>query len=167
MKSRAHPALAGLLLGLFVGTALIGCKSTGQGTGESRTGDAKVSFTWEESGPTSGKLKATVIRPDGKQESYEGKFYQITQDTHVETIGDLWSPWYPGWGGWAYWGPVPEDSFIQHYSGHVVANLAGPNGQRMRCQFQLNRSSEGLKGGGQGQCQLPDGQTITAEFPPA
>jgi hypothetical protein len=50
---------------------------------------------------------------------------------------------------------------------HVVANLAGPNGQRMRCQFRVLRSSEGMKGGGQGQCQLPTGQTINADFPPS
>jgi putative hemolysin len=37
----------------------------------------------------------------------------------------------------------------------------------MRCQFQLNRSGEGMKGGGQGQCQLPDGRTINVEFPPS
>jgi hypothetical protein len=167
MKLGARMALGKLVLGLLVGVALIGCKSTGQGMGESTAGNTKATFTWEESGPTSGKLKATLTTPGGTQETYEGKFYQITTDTHVETISDLWQPWYPGWYGWPYWGPVPEDSFVQHYSGHVVANLAGPNGQRMRCHFQLNRSSEGLKGGGQGQCQLPNGQTINAEFPPS
>lgn len=36
-----------------------------------------------------------------------------------------------------------------HYTGHVVANLTGPNGQRMRCQFQLLRAGDGMKGGGQ------------------
>jgi hypothetical protein len=156
-----------LLFGLLLGAVLLGCKSTGQGMGESRTGDVKVSFTWEESGPSSGMLKATVTKPDGTPETYQGKFYQITRETHVTTIGGLWDPWYPRWGGWAYWGPEPADSFIEHYTGHVVANLSGPNGQRMRCQFQLLRSSEGMKGGGQGQCQLPSGQTINAEFPPS
>jgi hypothetical protein len=51
--------------------------------------------------------------------------------------------------------------------GHVVPNLAAPGGQRMRCQFQLLRSGDGMAGGGQGQCQLPSGQTIDAEFPPS
>jgi hypothetical protein len=107
------------------------------------------------------------MKPDGGPETYEGKFYQITKDTHVDTLGGLWDPWYPRWGGWAYWGPEPEESFVEHYTGHVVANLLGPNGQRMRCQFLLLRSGEGMKGGGQGQCQLPTGQTVNAEFAPA
>lgn len=52
--------LSSLTFGLFLVAALVGCKSTGQGMGESRTGDVKASFTWEESGPSSGMLKATV-----------------------------------------------------------------------------------------------------------
>jgi hypothetical protein len=86
------------ILGLLLGIAVFGCKSTGEGMGESRTG---------------------------------------------------------------------EDSFVAHYTGHVVANLSGPDGQRMRCQFRLLRSGQGMKGGGQGQCQLPSGETIHAEFPPS
>jgi hypothetical protein len=164
---RARVLLSLLLCGLLLGTATVGCKSTGVGTGESRTGNIKAEFTWEESGPSSGTLHATVTKPGAPPETYEGKFYQITHESQVQTLGPLWSPWYPTWGGWAYWGPEPEDSFIEHYTGHVVANLAGPNGQRMRCQFQLLRSGEGMRGGGQGECQLPSGQTIRAEFPPS
>ena len=100
MKLGARMALGKLVLGLLVGVALIGCKSTGQGMGESTAGNTKATFTWEESGPTSGKLKATLTTPGGTQETYEGKFYQITTDTHVQTISDLWQPWYPGWYGW-------------------------------------------------------------------
>jgi hypothetical protein len=162
-------ATATLFLALFVGAVLSGCKSTGEGTGESPTaaGGVKARFTWEESDPSSGNMKATVTMPDGTEQTYEGKFYQITKESRIDTIGPLWDPWYPGWYGWPYWGPGPSDSFIEHYTGHVVANLAGPGGQRMRCQFRLLRSSEGLKGGGQGQCQLPTGQTINADFPPS
>jgi hypothetical protein len=152
---------------LFIGAALSGCTSTGRGTGESRTSGVTADFTWKQSEPTSGQMQAVVTMPDGRQDTYEGKFYQITKDSRMETIGPLWDPWYPGWGGWPYWGPGPTDSFIQHYTGHVVANLGGPDGQRMRCHFRLLRSEEGMKGGGQGQCQLPTGQTINAEFPPS
>lgn len=166
MRMRLFVALSPIL-GLLLGIVVFGCKSTGEGMGESRNGDVKVSFTWEESGPSSGVLRATVTTPSGEQEQYDGKFYQILKDTHVTTIAGLWDPWYPGWRGWPYWGPVPEDSFIAHYTGHVVANLSGPKGQRMRCQFRLLRSGQGMKGGGQGQCQLPSGQTIDAEFPPS
>ncbi len=167
MKRLMHVPLGSLVHGLLLGVLLVACKSTGQGQGESRTGDVTVSFMWEQSGPSSGTLRASVSKPGGAQEIYEGKFYQITRDSRIETLGPLWDPWYPRWGGWAYWGPQPEEAFVEHYSGHVVANLAGPNGQRMRCQFQLNRSGEGMKGGGQGECQLPSGQTIHAQFPPS
>ena len=152
---------------LALGIALVSCKSTGEGMGESHSGDIKATFTWEQSAPTSGTLRATVTKPGSAPEAYEGKFYQITRDTRIDTIADVWSSWYPGWHAWAFWGPEPEESFVAHYTGHVVANLAGPDGQRMRCQFQLLRSGEGMKGGGQGQCQLPSGQTIDAEFPPS
>jgi hypothetical protein len=155
------------MFGLLIGAVIIGCKSTGGGAGESPTGNVKVNFTWQQSDPSSGALKANVMKPDGTQETYQGKFYQITKDTRVDTIAPLWDPWWPAWGGWPYWGPEPTDAFITHYTGHVVANLAGPNGQRMRCHFQLLRSAEGMKGGGLGECQLPTGETIKAEFPPA
>ncbi len=167
MQMRVHRSLTFMMLGILLGAVVAGCKSSGQGMGKSRSGDVTVSFTWEQSEPSSGTLRAVVTKPGAPEEMYEGKFYQITRDTRVETIGPLWEPWYPGWYGWANWGPGPESSFITHYTGHVVANLAGPNGQRMRCQFRLLNSADGMKGGGQGQCQLPTGQTINAEFPPA
>lgn len=167
MKKFVAVLPSSLVFGLFLAAILVGCKSTGSGSGESRSGDVKVNFTWQQSEAASGTLAATVTDPSGQQETYQGKFYQITQNSRIETIGGLWDPWYPRWGGWAYWGPEPEDSFIEHYTGHVVANLSGPDGKRMRCQFQLLRADEGMKGGGQGQCQLPSGKTIHAEFPPS
>jgi hypothetical protein len=118
--------------------------------GESHSGDIKATFTWEQSAPTSGTLRATVTKPGSAPEAYEGKFYQMTRDTQINTIADLWSPWYPGWRGWAFWGPEPEEPFVAHYTGHVVANLAGPDGQRMRCQLELLRSGEGDEGRGWG-----------------
>ena len=111
---------------LALGMALVSCKSTGQGMGESHSGDIKATFTWEQSAPTSGTLRATVTKPGSAPETYEGKFYQITRDTRIDTIADVWSPWYPGWRDWAFWGPEPEESFVANYTGHVVANLAGP-----------------------------------------
>ncbi len=167
MRMHARFPLVAPIFGMLFCASLAGCKSTGTGVGQNRTGEVKASFTWEQSGPSSGTLKATVTNLDGTTDNYEGKFYQITRDTRVETIGPLWEPWYPAWHGWAYWGPEPQDSFVTHYTGHVVANLTGPGGQRMRCQFRLLRSSEGMKGGGQGECQLPTGQTIKADFQPS
>jgi hypothetical protein len=36
----------------------------------------------------------------------------------------------------------------------------------MRCHFSLMRPSYGISGGGVGQCQLPSGLIINAQFPP-
>lgn len=167
MKQFVAVLPSSILLAVFFTAILIGCKSTGSGIGESRSGDVKVDFTWQQSDAASGNLAATVTDTGGRREAYQGKFYQITQNSRIETLGGIWNPWYPHWGGWSYWGPEPEESFIEHYTGHVVANLSGPDGKRMRCQFQLLRADEGMKGGGQGQCQLPSGRTIDAEFPPS
>ena len=46
-------------------------------------------------------------------------------------------------------------------------NSALPNALRMRCHFRLHRQSLGMKGGGEGERQLPLGRTIKAEFPPS
>jgi hypothetical protein len=54
---------------------------------------------------------------------------------------------------------------VTHYSGQVLANLQGPGGF-MRCDFRLMRPSYGMTGGGMGQCQLPTGTIIQAQFPP-
>src|SRR5438045_2229408 len=71
--------------------------------------------------------------------------------------------WGWGWGGWGPWGP--DEETITHYTGQVLANLQGPGGF-MRCHFTLMRPSAGMIGGGVGQCQLPVGTIIQAQFPP-
>jgi hypothetical protein len=108
-----------------------------------------------------------VSRQNGLEETYGGKFYQITNNSQIDTLGPLWHPWHPAWTGWAYWDSAPDYALIMHYTGHVLANLAGPDGKRMRCEFQLIRAAEGMKGGGEGQCQLPSGKAIKADFPPS
>jgi hypothetical protein len=145
--------------------AMIGCKSTGSGMGESATGDVQARFTWQQSDPLSGTLTAMVSGQNS--ETYAGKFYQITRNSRIDTLGPLWHPWHPGWRGWEYWDSAPDYALITHYTGHVLANLAGPDGKRMRCEFQLLRADEGMKGGGEGQCQLPSGKIINADFPPS
>jgi hypothetical protein len=72
-----------------------------------------------------------------------------------------------GVSGWDYWGAYPSPDFVTHYSGRVVAHLAAPNGTHIRCQFRLMHPADGMNGGGIGQCQLPDGTTIDANFPTA
>ncbi len=36
----------------------------------------------------------------------------------------------------------------------------------MRCRFQLAYPSNGMYGGGRGECQLPGGKAIDVKFPP-
>jgi hypothetical protein len=138
-----------------------GCTAMGTGFGSTASGASPVDFSWKSSGSVSGTMSATLA--DGT--TYSGQFFQITKETTVESVGPLWAGWYPGWGGWDYWDAVPSRSFITHYTGRVVANLAAPSGEHMRCKFQLAHPSHGMAGGGRGQCQLPNGKTIDATFP--
>jgi hypothetical protein len=143
-----------------------GCTTMGTGFGSTATGANPVTFNWKSSDSVSGTMNATLS--DGK--TYSGQFFQITSNTTVDRLGPLWSGWYPGWGtwgGWDYWDGIPSQGFVTHYSGKVVANLGAPSGAHMRCQFRLVHPSNGMAGGGRGQCQMPDGKTIDATFPTA
>ncbi|TFW30412.1 hypothetical protein E4L96_00065 [Massilia arenosa] len=88
--------------------------------------------------------------------TYTGPFVQVTAESRLETFEPMWRGWRRGWGDWGF----PETAFVTHYSGRVVANLGGPNGDRMRCRFVLSDPSAGLSGGGQGECQLAAGRRI-------
>jgi hypothetical protein len=143
-----------------------GCTTMGTGTGSTASGADPVSFNWKSSDSVSGTMNATLS--DGK--TYSGQFFQITKETTVNSVQPLWSGWSPGWGawgGWENWEAAPSTSFITHYSGRVVANLGAPSGEHMRCKFQLARPSDGMAGGGRGQCQMPDGKTVDVTFPSA
>ena len=154
--------------------AAAGCTTTGFGTGQSTTGNIGATFNWSQSGSTRGTMVASLTNG----QVYQGQFFQITQESRVTDYGPLWSGWGPGygwgrgwggrrwgygWGGWGPWGPTDET--ITHYSGQVLANLAGPGGY-MRCHFTLMRPSSGMSGGGVGQCQLPNSTIIQAQFVP-
>jgi hypothetical protein len=145
-----------------------GCTTMGTGFGSTATGSSPVNFSWKSSDTVSGSMSASLS--DGK--TFTGQFFQITTDTTVDNLGPLWD----GWGGYGprgrfgggdfgFWDAGPE--FITHYSGKVVANLATPDNQHMRCTFQLVHPSDGMAGGGRGKCQLPKGKTIDATFPTA
>ena len=142
--------------------AAAGCTTMGAGTGMSRGGGGPTAtFTWRSQGSIQGDMTATLS--DGRV--YHGRFFQITRQTTVDDLGPLWAGWGGRyrWHGWDYWGP--EDETITHYSGHVLANLQGPDGY-MRCQFQLALPSSGMNQGGVGHCQLPGGAQIDADFGP-
>jgi len=153
-------AKLGLPLAVILAT---GCTTMGTGVGSTASGANPVNFTWKSSDTESGTMNAMLS--DGK--TYTGRFFQITSDTTADNLGPLWAGWGPGLrrGDWGYWDSGPE--FVTHYTGRVVANLAGTKGEHMRCTFQLVHPSTGMEGGGSGQCQMPDHKTIDATFPSA
>jgi hypothetical protein len=147
------------LAAVLVAVLAAGCTTTGVGMGSSRTGTVTAQFTWKQEGARSGQMTASL----STGQVYVGPFFQITSETRVDELEPLWLGWRRPWRGWDHWGP--DTAFITHYSGTVVANLNGPDGH-MRCRFQLTRPTAGMAGGGGGRCQLPDGTTIGATFPP-
>lgn len=155
MKGIRVALLPAMLLGIA------GCTTTGSGIGVARGGSTTATFVWKSSGVRSGTMTANL----STGATYAGPFFQITSETTIEELGPLWTGWGNRWRwrGWTYWGPT--QSTLTHYSGRVLANLAGPDGQ-MRCHFRLMRPGAGMAGGGQGRCQLPSGTIIDATFPP-
>ncbi|MGN6057613.1 MAG: hypothetical protein ACTHOI_03420 [Sphingomicrobium sp.] len=149
--------------------AVAGCTTTGIGTGQGMNG-LGATFTWTETGGTRGTMVAQL----SNGEVFQGPMFQVTQEARID-YDPLWYGWGPGWGwgggwggrrwgwGWGGWGPWGPDTITQ-YSGQVLANLQGPGGF-MRCHFTLMSPSSGMAGGGVGQCQLPTGAIIHAQFP--
>jgi hypothetical protein len=154
--------IGSVMLAALLGAA---CTTMGSGVGEQTGGGPEVRFDWTAQDAVKGQMTATF--PNGT--SYSGTLFQITSDTRVDDMAPLWAGWhrggFRGWGGWPYWDAGPE--FVKHYSGRVLANLSNDNGDHMRCNFRLIRPASGMAGGGQGQCQLPDGHTLDATFPSA
>ncbi|MGZ5904992.1 MAG: hypothetical protein ACXWKQ_06575 [Reyranella sp.] len=140
--------------------ALTACTVTGTGSGIIAPGNVPVTFAWQsKDGGSTGTMSARL--PDGR--AYAGPFLQVKSTARIDDISPFWVGWRPGWTDWL-WGP-PGPDFITVYSGRVIANLQGPDGQYLRCRFQLNDPASGMSGGGQGQCNLSDGRTIDAVFP--
>jgi hypothetical protein len=147
-------------LSIVLASGLAACTTMGTGIGSTNEGDIRAVLTWESRGDRTGTMTAMLSNGD----TYTGTYFQITEETRVDSLGPLWVGWNP-WPGWPYWDAGPQ--FITYYTGRVVANLQGPGGRRMRCTFQLIRPPSGMAGGGLGQCQLPNGETIETTFPPA
>jgi len=152
--------------------AAAACTTSGIGTGQAVGSNVLANFTWTETGGTRGTMVAQL----NNGEVFQGPMFQITQES-VAYYDPLWNGWGPGWGwgggwggrgwgwgwgGWGAWGPY--DDTITQYTGQVLANLSGPAGH-MRCHFTLARPYSGMAGGGLGQCQLPTGVIIDAQFP--
>ena len=145
---------------------LAGCAPTmGGGMGVSRSGAVHASMAWTANDSRTGVLTADL----STGQTYSGRYIQMTRETRVDDLNPLWDGWphHRRWRGWDYWGPDYGPRFMTEYSGRVVANLASPDGQRMRCRFRLIQPASGMAGGGEGTCQLPSGDTIDASFPTA
>lgn len=153
--------------------AAAACTTSGYGTGQSVAGNLGATFSWTETGGTQGTMLAHLTNG----EVFQGPMFQITAESRYTDYGSLWYGWGGGFGwghgwaghhwgwGWDGWGPWgPDDTTVTHYSGQVLANLQGPTGF-MRCHFTLMSPSYGMAGGGLGQCQLPSGTIINAQFP--
>ncbi len=154
------------LLGLMF--ALAACTTTGIGGGQmSGAGaqDEPVAFSWKSTdGGMSGTMTAAL--PGAL---FQGRFFQITQQTRAEVLNPLWMHWHSGWDDWPYWGgpmapSYPSTQFITYYSGKVVATLESEGKQRMRCRFHLVEPARGMSGGGEGECQLSEGRVVRAVF---
>ncbi len=152
---------AGLLLGMA--SAAAGSATMGSGFGSTVKGTDPVSFSWRSTDNVSGTLTATV---EGSK-TYTGQYFEVTSDTRGDSLGPLWVGWGSRWrdGGWGAWDTGSD--FLTTYSGRVVANLVASDGTRIRCRFTLRAPDDGMSGGGIGECQLPDGQRIDAQFPRA
>ena len=152
--------LAGLAPALVL-LAAAGCASSGAGYGVSRAGREEATFRWDAKNDVSGTLTATM--PGGR--IYSGEYFQVTSETRVDGLAPLWDGWRPGWRGWPYWNAAPGPGFVTEYTGRVLANLAANDGDRMRCRFRLIHPAQGMAGGGEGECQLPNGDSMDATFP--
>jgi hypothetical protein len=155
------PTHAGrLATAIAIPLVLAACTSLGIGTGSVEPSGAPVTFDWtSKDAGTSGTMTATL--QDGSV--FSGPFLQLTSTTKIDTLAPVWSGWGPG-RHWGFGAPFPETEFATQYSGKVVANLQGPQGQRMRCHFDLNSPEAGMRGGGLGQCELANGRTVDAQF---
>ena len=148
----------GLAAALCMGVALGACTTMGTGTGSTLQGDNPVSFAWKSrDGGVTGTMTATL--PAGE---YSGPYLEVTHTSQNLDFGPMWAGWSPYWADWQF-GFAPQQTTT--YTGKVVANLQGPNSQRMRCNFNLNSPLAGMGGGGQGKCQVAGGTTVDATFP--
>jgi hypothetical protein len=115
-----------------------------------------VKFSWASSGNVSGSITATLANG----ETFTGPFLQITS-----TLTDELGSQGPIWHQEGLYDVGPALQYVAHYSGRVVADLSRSNGEQMRCRFELMRPVDGMAGGARGECRLPDGLSVHAQFP--
>jgi len=141
-----------------------GCTTMGTGFGSTAAGADPVTFSWKSSDSVSGTMSATLT--DGKQ--YSGQFFEITRIRGSTTSG------LSGPGGIragaalaALTTGMPDraSSRTTRAGSWPISVLRAV--RTCAAKFQLAHPSQGMAGGGRGQCQMPDGKTIDATFPTA
>jgi hypothetical protein len=159
-----------LLAVLCAGVALSACTTMGTGSGSASPGGAPVTFSWKS---TNGGISGTMSATLADKRTFSGRYVEGTRQARTEDADSPWTDRDRGWidwrgaswADWDGWSPFPEDWYATQYSGRVVANLQAVDGQRMRCNFELNTPVDGMGGGGQGKCQLENGDSLDAVFP--
>jgi len=156
-------ALWTLLVG--AGVALGACTSMGGGSGFAAPGNEAVNFSWksDDGSGTSGRMSATLA--DGT--IFSGDYLEVTRQAASPEIEPEWNRWDRVVSDLTTEEAMPAFGLANPtlYSGRVLANLRSGDGQSMRCRFHLNVPSEGMAGGGQGKCDLPNGGSVDAVFP--
>ncbi len=151
---------ARLIPSLFAAIAA-GCTTTGTGFGSTASGASPATFTWRSSDVHSGTMQAMLS--DGTK--YSGPYFEITRVTKADGTALRFDGWYSGWDE-TDWNVGATPDYMAHYTGRVIADLRSSNGLHMRCRFRLAYPSNGMFGGGSGECRLPDGRIIDVRFPP-
>ena len=147
--------------------ALAACETpngAGTGSGNVRGTQKPVAFTWESDDSNSGDITATF----GSGRVFKGEYVQVSHDISEKALDPLWDGWDKpsSKNAWRYWNASSRSEFVRENSGRVLANLHDEKGEYMRCRFTLESPQRGMKGGGEGRCQLSDsGKEINAEFP--
>jgi hypothetical protein len=141
---------------LLVAGLVVGCATTRAGSGSAVRATNLVKFSWTSSGNVTGSMTATLENG----ETFTGRFFQITS-----SLTDELGPQGPLWHQQGPYDVGPELQYVAHYTGHVVADLSRSDGAQMHCRLELMSPVDGMAGGARGECQLPDGLNVDAQFP--
>jgi hypothetical protein len=76
-----------LILIATAATLAAACTTTGTGVGNARVGDMHASFAWQSTDDRTGTLTASLSNGD----NFTGKFFQVTHDTRIDSLGPLWA----------------------------------------------------------------------------
>jgi hypothetical protein len=156
-----------LIMMAVAALSLAACETpngAGTGSGNVRGTQKPVAFTWESDDSNSGDITATF----GSGRVFKGEYVQISRDIRGESLNPLWDGWDRprSKNAWRYWNADSRSEFVRENDGRVLANLHSDNGEYMRCKFTLISPQRGMKGGGEGRCQLSESsREINAEFP--